>query len=65
LQDKKQGADWADIIDISTGEALEITAPTNSVQLLPSAGSYGKSVRGVLSGATGTTSVSLIVYHNA
>jgi hypothetical protein len=65
LQDNKTGADWADIIDIATGSALEVTAATNSVQLLPSAGPYGKTVRAVISSAGASTSLTVTAYHNA
>jgi hypothetical protein len=65
FQDTKDGADWADIIDVSTGAALEVTFATNSVQLLPSAGIYGKTIRAVVASAGASTDLTVIAYHNA
>lgn len=61
FQDNKQGMGWADVLDVNTGERLDITEDTNEIELL-AATNCGRQLKAFVSGGDETTLLNAKVF---
>lgn len=60
FEDSKYGLGWAEVLDVNAGTRLDITEPTNEIELVAST-NVGRSLRAVITSAGASTNITIVV----